>query len=88
MGILSSVGTVAAVCTTGSFIPQIIKIKQQGGDDLSYSMLLIFLTGVLLWMVYGLMLHATEIIWANGTTAFLVVVALILKATHTQKTRA
>jgi MtN3 and saliva related transmembrane protein len=88
MGILSSVGTVAAVCTTGSFIPQIIKIKQQGGDDLSYSMLLIFLTGVLLWMVYGLMLHATEIIWANGTTAVLVVVALLLKATHTEKTRA
>jgi MtN3 and saliva related transmembrane protein len=76
------------VCTTGSFIPQIIKIKKRGGDDLSYPMLLIFLTGVLLWLVYGLMLHAAEIIWANGVTAVLVVVALALKAMHIEKTRA
>ena len=87
MSILSQIGTVAAVCTTGSFSPQIIKIQKQGGDDLSYSMLLIFLTGVLLWWVYGLMLHAREIIWANGATALLVIVALALKATHIEKTR-
>ena len=39
MNILSQIGTVAAVCTTGAFIPQIIKIKNQGGEDLSYAML-------------------------------------------------
>ena len=66
MGILSHVGTLAAVCTTGAFIPQIIKIKKQGGDDLSYAMLFFYLTGVLLWLIYGLMLHAPAIIWANG----------------------
>jgi MtN3 and saliva related transmembrane protein len=88
MGILSQVGTVAAVCTTGAFIPQIVKIKKQGGEDLSYPMLFFYLTGVLLWFAYGLMLHATEMIWANGTTAFLVLVALALKATHSEKSRA
>jgi MtN3 and saliva related transmembrane protein len=88
MGILSHVGTVAAVCTTGAFIPQIIKIKKQGGEDLSYAMLVFYLTGVLLWLAYGLMLHAPEIIWANAATAFLVLVALALKATYGEKSRA
>ena len=88
MGILSHVGTMAAVCTTGAFIPQIIEIKKQGGDDLSYAMLLFYLTGVLLWLAYGLMLHAPEPIWANGATAFLVLVALVLKAAYTEKSRA
>src|SRR5579863_1939775 len=33
---LSYIGTLAAICTTTAFIPQILKIKRQGGDDLSY----------------------------------------------------
>jgi hypothetical protein len=44
-------------------------------------MLFLYLTGVLLWLVYGLMLHAAAIIWANSVTSFLVAVALALKAT-------
>ena len=87
MGLLDSVGTVAALCTTGAFIPQIVKIRRQGAEDLSFSMLLIYLTGVLLWLVYSLILHAPEMIWANGVTSFLVVVAIVLKATHPGRTR-
>lgn len=82
MGILSYVGSVAAICTTGAFIPQIVKIQRQGGRDLSYPMLFVYLTGVLLWLVYGLMLHAAAIIWANAATSLLVIVALALKAVH------
>lgn len=85
MGLLSFIGTVAAVCTTGAFIPQIVKIRKQGGDDLSYPMLFFYLIGVVLWLTYGLMLHAAEMIWANGLTAVLVVVALALKATYREK---
>lgn len=86
MQLLTSIGTVAGVCTTGAYIPQIIKIKRQGGDDLSYPMLAFYLTGVLLWLAYALILRAPEMIWANGVTALLVVVAIILKATHPGKT--
>lgn len=87
MGLLSYIGTVAAVCTTGAFIPQIVKIRKQGGDDLSYPMLFFYLIGVVLWLTYGLMLHAAEMIWANGLTTLLVVAALVLKATYREKTR-
>jgi MtN3 and saliva related transmembrane protein len=87
MQLLDYVGTFAAICTTGAFIPQIVKIRQRGGQDVSYSMLLIYLVGILLWLMYGLLLHAPEIIWANGATAFLVIVAAVMKMTHPSRIR-
>ncbi|MGD0544829.1 MAG: PQ-loop repeat-containing protein [Candidatus Acidiferrales bacterium] len=81
MNALSYVGALAALCTTTAFIPQIVKIKKQGGDDLSYFMLFLYLAGVLLWLLYGLLLHAAAIIWANAITSLLVALALALKAT-------
>jgi MtN3 and saliva related transmembrane protein len=80
--LLSYVGGMAAVCTTVAFIPQILKIRRQGGDDLAYPMLALYLTGTLLWFVYGLMLHAAAVILANAATFVLVVVAVVLKSTH------
>ena len=82
MELSALVGGAAAVCTTLAFIPQIIKIRKQGGKDLSYSMLFLYLAGVLLWLFYGLLLRAPEIIWANAVTALLVVIALGLKSTQ------
>jgi len=82
MSLLGWVGTLAACCTTFAFVPQIVKIRRQGGDDLSYAMLSFYLTGILLWLAYGLLLHAAAVIWANAATAFLVGVAIVLKATH------
>jgi MtN3 and saliva related transmembrane protein len=82
MGPLFYIGTVAAVATTSSFIPQVLKIKRQGGEDLSYPMLFLYLTGTLLWLTYGIMLHAAAVIWANGITAILVTISIALKMTH------
>ena len=81
------IGALAAICTTTSFIPQILKIRRQGGDDLSYPMLFVYLTGTLLWLTYGLILHAAAVIWANAATAVLVLVAIVLKATWSPKGR-
>jgi len=85
MELLSYIGGVAAVCTTGAFIPQILKIRRQGGGDLSYPMLFLYLTGILLWLAYGLILHAAAIIWANAATALLVGIAIVLKASHPRR---
>ena len=82
MNRLDYVGTVAAVCTTIAFVPQILKIRRQGGGDLSYPMLALYLVGVMLWLIYGLILHAAAVIWANAATTILVAIAIILKATH------
>jgi MtN3 and saliva related transmembrane protein len=72
-------GAVAGFCTTFAFVPQLIKIQKQGGRDLSYGMLVFYLTGVLLWLAYGIFLHAPSVIFANSATSFLIVLAIILK---------
>jgi len=82
MGLIGIVGTIAAICTTVAFVPQILKIRRQGGNDLSYPMLFLYLLGVLLWLFYGLLIHAAAVIWANAVTAALVATALAMKAIH------
>ncbi len=82
------IGALAAICTTTAFIPQILKIRRQGGDDLSYPMLFLYLTGTLLWLAYGLIIHAAAVIWANACTAALVLVAVVMKAMHAPKRQA
>jgi len=80
-GVIGFIGTVAALCTTGAFVPQILKIRKQGGKDVSVSMLVVYLVGVLLWLIYGLMFHARAVIWANVVATILVSIALVLKLT-------
>jgi len=87
MGLIGIIGTAAAICTTFAFVPQILKIRRQGGNDLSYPMLFVYLTGILLWLFYGLLIRAAAVIWANAATAILVFVALVLKATHPSNKR-
>ena len=52
------VGTVATLCTTLAFLPELVKARKQGSTDLSLTMLTIYLTGMGLWLVYGLMIGA------------------------------
>jgi len=73
-------GMVAGFCTTFAFVPQVVKIWRQGGRDLSYAMLGLYLGGVLLWLVYGLLLHAPAIIITNVATSLLIALATALKA--------
>lgn len=85
MDISSPIGSIAAICTTGAFLPQIWKIKRQGGADLSYLMLSVYLLGIILWLIYGILLHAGAVIWANAATAVLVAIAMGLKAVKSRE---
>src|ERR1700679_1230588 len=58
-------GTAAGFCTTVSFVPQVIKIYRQGGRDLSYGMLSLYLVGGLLWFGYGVVVRAQAVIITN-----------------------
>lgn len=86
MDSIAVLGTLAALCTTGAFVPQIWKIHKQGGEDLSYGMLGVYLVGVLLWLAYGVKLAAQAVIWANTTAAILVLIAIVMKALHSTRT--
>src|SRR5713226_6913437 len=80
MSVTAYIGIVAAFCTTFAFVPQIAKLRKQGGKDLSYPMLFLYLTGVLLWLVYGVRVQAAAVVWANALTGGLVLVSIVLKA--------
>lgn len=87
MAAVEVIGMVAAVFTTGAFIPQILKIRKQGGEDLSYSMLSFYLAGVSLWLGYGLLLHAPAVIWANAAAVLLVSTSVVMKAAWSGRDR-
>ena len=63
-----TIGTVAGILTTVSFAPQAIRTWRMGGEGLSWTMLVLFGTGVGLWFVYGLLRDSLPIMLANGLT--------------------
>lgn len=79
-GWIEVLGAVAGFCTTFAFVPQLVKIYKQGGRGLSYAMLSLYLGGVLLWLVYGLLIHAQATVLTNVATAVLIAAATLLKA--------
>lgn len=75
-----SIGFIAALLTTFSFIPQAYKVyKTQKTTDLSLGMFSLFTLGVLLWTIYGILLAAFPIILANTITFILAFYILIMK---------
>jgi MtN3 and saliva related transmembrane protein len=74
------IGTVAAILTTVSFVPQVWKIwSTKSAKDVSLPMYLLFAVGVMLWLVYGIMLAAAPIIVANVITLALVCALIAMK---------
>ena len=77
------IGLAAAFCTTIAFLPQVIQTwRTRSTKDLSLSMFLVFTTGILLWLIYGLILHDIPLIAANGTTFALSGTILYFKLRH------
>ena len=74
------IGFAAAVLTTLAFLPQLFKIKRAGRAELSSTMLAMYLTGQVLWLVYGLMARAMPVIVANAVSIVLVSAVTFRKA--------
>ncbi|OOP57420.1 MAG: hypothetical protein AYP45_03655 [Candidatus Brocadia carolinensis] len=84
----SIVGTIAAICTTVGFIPQIIRgIKTKELRDVSPIMLTLLLVGCSLWLVYGIHLKNPIIALANGFTLSFVITILLLRSLYKKRTQ-
>ena len=69
---IETIGLMAACFTTGSFLPQVYKIwKYKRSDGVSLSMYLFMITGVILWIIYGLFIGSISVIIANFIAAIL-----------------
>ena len=67
-----TIGFVAATLTTVAFVPQVWKVWQtRSTQDISLGMYLFFTSGVVMWLLYGVLLGAWPIIIANGITVLL-----------------
>ncbi len=79
MEIVTILGLIAAICTTISFLPQAIKtIKTKQTKDLSLGMYSVLTTGIILWIIYGILIGDLPIILANGITGIFTTTILIL----------
>lgn len=74
------IGYLAASLTTVAFLPQVVRIwRTRSARDVSLPTVVLFTTGVALWLVYGLLLTAWPIIAANVVTLVLALLILALK---------
>jgi MtN3 and saliva related transmembrane protein len=61
------IGTIAGILTSISMVPQLVKVvKNKDVENISWKMITILLTGVSLWVVYGIMKMEWPIILSNA----------------------
>ena len=79
MNPVTLLGFVAGTLTTLAFLPQVVKTwRSKSSKDLSISTLGMISSGVMLWLVYGLLIGDLPIIAANSVTLVLVVSVFVL----------
>lgn len=72
-----TIGMLAAIFGTIAMFPQVFKtIKTRNTEGLSLLMYSFWVTAVLLWLIYGLMINDTPLIVANTISFFSTVVIL------------
>ncbi len=77
---IDTIGYIAAVLTTGSFLPQAIHTFQtKDVSGISLTMYSAFTVGIMLWLVYGVLLVSWPMIVANVITLAFAAAILTMK---------
>jgi len=80
MDMIELVGLLAGFCTTLAFLPQVLRTLRTGSaEDFSLAMLLLFVGGVGLWFVYGVLAGLPSVVAANAATMLLTLPILWVK---------
>ncbi|MDP2000238.1 MAG: SemiSWEET transporter [Rhodoferax sp.] len=80
MQLIDIIGTLAAILTTASFVPQAWHtFRTRDVRGISLGMYSVFTVGVACWLVYGLLLSAWPIVIANCITLALAATILAMK---------
>ena len=83
MHLVGLIGTAAACCTTGAYVPQVVKIwRSRSAADISSHMYIIMALGTGLWLAYGIMVMDWPVIGANAISLALTSTILGLKIRH------
>ncbi|WP_184197826.1 SemiSWEET family sugar transporter [Chitinimonas taiwanensis] len=74
------IGMLAGFCTTAAFLPQVIRVwRTRRADDISLGMYLLFVSGTVLWLIYGLLIGSLPVVLYNIITSLLAGAVLLLK---------
>lgn len=83
MNLTDIAGTLAAVLTTASFVPQAWHTFQtKDVRGISLGMYSVFTAGVSMWLLYGILLRAWPIVIANSITLALAAAILVMKLSY------
>jgi MtN3 and saliva related transmembrane protein len=81
--IVNIVGTGAALCSTTSFVPQVIKIwREKTGEAVSLPMYVLTVSAFALWSAYGFMLGSWPLVASNLVSLTLSFAILVLKVRY------
>ena len=81
-------GYFAAILTTAAFLPQLIKtLKTKKAEDVSLITLIMFISGVGSWIIYGYRISSSPILVANIITFILNLFILISKIYYSKNIR-
>ena len=73
-------GMVAGLCTSFSFVPQVVKAWRDGDTEaISKRMYLVSLAAYSLWLVHGLMIASTPVVAFNALNLVFAGIILTLK---------
>ncbi|MBI3580587.1 MAG: SemiSWEET transporter [Nitrospinae bacterium] len=65
----SGLGFLAGTLTTLAFLPQVIKSwRTKSAEDISLGMFLLLVTGVSVWVFYGILINSTPLVLFNSVT--------------------
>ncbi len=85
----TALGMVAGLCTSFSFVPQVIKAWRQGDTEaISKRMYVTALASYSLWIVHGLMIASTPVILFNALNVIFAGNVLALKMRVVKPARA
>ncbi len=80
MILADAIGVGAAVCSTTSFAPQLVKIwREKASGDVSLRMYVLTVGAFALWSVYGLLLGSWPLVAANLISLALASAILVLQ---------
>jgi len=74
------IGIIAGILTASSMLPQVVKIwKEKKAEEISLLMLLVLLSGIALWIVYGVMKKDFPIIVTNAFSLLVNIALMVLR---------
>ena len=86
MNWIKIIGLVAGLCTATSLLPQVVKtFKEKKAEQVSLFMLVVLLSGQILWIVYGVAKSDIPIIATNSFSLLVDILMIVLRIKFKEK---